>query len=74
MSTVFMRLADLSEYSPYVGVRHQNLWSLSKNMARCGITFEEACVMLQIINRGWKQPKAPEEVVLACTQAYGGLK
>lgn len=75
LSTAFMRMADLCEGNVYPGIRHQNLWSLAKNMSRSGVEFEEALIMLQLLNRQWKQPKQPEEVELACKQAYkGGIK
>jgi hypothetical protein len=69
-STVFMRLADLTKYSPYKGQRHMTLWTLSRTMSKSGISYEDAIVMLQMINRMWKEPKDPAEVTAACEQGY----
>lgn len=70
MVFVFRQLSRLVEFEPDQGKRHTRLWSAAANCAFAGMSQTWTEEVLQEINSKWRNPKEPEEVVAAVSQAY----
>lgn len=65
------RLAGLLHNEPPTGNRSLTLWSLAKNLANSGISFETTLELAYTVNNSWKHPKSESEVLRSVKQAYG---
>lgn len=70
LSFIFRQLTRLIESEPEQGKRHTRLWSAAANCAAAGLSQTWTEEILQEVVSQWQNPKDPEEVVVAISQAY----
>lgn len=64
------RTAGLINNEPPTGTRSLTLWSLTKNLANAGISFETSLEIAYTVNASWRNPKPESEVLRSVKQAY----
>ena len=70
ITSVLNQLQRLAACEPLPGNRHTQLWSASRAAADAGLSFTTVLEILQEVGASWRNPKTPEEIELAVTQAY----
>lgn len=65
------RVLGLLQSGPGPGGRHTALWGAAKHFADAGLGPDTALDLLWAVNLTWDEPKTPEEVRRAVSQAYG---
>jgi len=69
IAEAMMLLSNLSINEPKPGNRHTELWAISKDLIRCGLSDTTVHDLLVNIVRKWENPKTDDEIVKLISQA-----
>jgi hypothetical protein len=70
IATVLNHFQRLALAEPLPGNRHTQLWSAARSSCEAGLSFSATLEILMEVNNSWQNPKEPNEVEKAVTQAY----
>lgn len=70
IATVLNQFQRLALSEPLPGNRHTQLWSCARSACEAGLSSGATLEILMEVNSSWQNPKDPNEVEKAVTQAY----
>lgn len=66
--------ADMVSFPPQISQRHIKIYSVSKDLAAGGLSFDAVCDIMTTLNKGFPNPKTDDEVVFAVKGGFDDLK